>query len=105
MILRNKYYSHSKEINDMQSDGISIPKFYLFKSETNKIGSHECEPLNKFCNKNFYGVRNAQVFKMFNVAMMKSDILNQLCSLEETIVLPSTNLFAGSQTTRKFHFW
>jgi hypothetical protein len=28
-----------------------------------------------------------------------------LCSLEETIVLPSTNLFAGSQTTRKFHFW
>ena len=30
---------------------------------------------------------------MFNVAMMKSEILNQLCCLKEIIVLPSTMLF------------
>ena len=30
---------------------------------------------------------------MFNVAMMKSEILNQLCCLNEIIVLPSTMLF------------
>jgi hypothetical protein len=96
-------YSSPKEINDMQSDGISTPNFFLFKSETNKFGSYEYEPLNKFCNKNFYDVRNSQILKMFNVAMMKSQILNQLCCLEEIIVLPSIKLFAGSQKARKFH--
>ena len=40
---------------------------------------------------------------MFNVAMMKSEILNQLCCLKEIIVLPSTMLFAVLQTSRKFN--
>jgi hypothetical protein len=40
---------------------------------------------------------------MFNVAMVKLENLNKLCCLQEIVVLPPTNLFAGLQTPRK-HF-
>ena len=40
---------------------------------------------------------------MFNVATMKSEMLNQLCCLKEINVLPSTMLFAVLQTQRKFN--
>jgi hypothetical protein len=41
--------------------------------------------------------------EMFSVAMMKLENLNKLCCLQEIVVLPSTELFAGLQTPRK-HF-
>jgi hypothetical protein len=42
-------------------------------------------------------------FEMFNIAMMKLEILNKLCCLQEIVVLPSTKLFPELQTPRK-HF-
>jgi hypothetical protein len=41
--------------------------------------------------------------ELFSVAMMKLENLNKLCCLQEIVVLPSTELFAGLQTPRK-HF-
>jgi hypothetical protein len=42
-------------------------------------------------------------FEMFNIAMMKLEILNKLCCLQEIVVLPSTKSFPGLQTPRE-HF-
>jgi hypothetical protein len=39
---------------------------------------------------------------MFDVALMKYEVLNQLSCLKEIVVLSSTELFAGSKTQRKY---
>lgn len=40
---------------------------------------------------------------MFDLEKMKSKLMNQLCCLKEIVVLPSTKLFAGLETSRNFH--
>ena len=100
-------YFSLKERDHAESSAISAPKFFcLHQGAMSLEGIHlNSKPLNKLCNKKFCDIRNAPLlnFEMFNVATMKSEMLNQLCCLKEIIVLPSTMLFAVLQTSRKFN--
>jgi hypothetical protein len=91
-------YSSSKDMSDMQSNGIFGPKMFLSTSETNELGRYISNILNKLCNRNFGNISNTQNFETFNVVMVIDEVLNQLCCLNEIVVLPSTKLIAGSQT-------
>jgi hypothetical protein len=85
-------------MSDMQSNGIFGPKMFLSTSETNELGRYISNILNKLCNRNFGNISNTQNFETFNVVMVIDEVLNQLCCLNEIVVLPSTKLIAGSQT-------
>ena len=88
-------YFSLKEGDHAESSAISTPKMFSSTSRSNQFGRYTSKTLNKLCNKKYCDIRNAPSlnFEMFNVAMMKSEILNQLCCLKEIIVLPSTMLF------------
>ena len=98
-------YFPLKEGDHAESTVISAPKIFWSTSGSNEFVRYTFKPLNKLCNKKFCDIRNAPSlnFEMLNVALMKSEMLNQLCCLKEIIVLPSTKLFAVLQTPRKFN--
>jgi len=88
-------YFSLKEGDHAESSAISTPKMFSSTSRSNQFGRYTSKTLNKLCNKKYCDIRNAPSlnFEMFIVAMMKSEILNQLCCLKEIIVLPSTMMF------------
>jgi len=94
-----------KERDHAESSAICAPKKFSSTSRSNEFGRYTSKSLNQLCNKKFCDIRNAPSlnFEMFNVIMMKSEMLNQLCCLKEIIVLPSPMLFVVLQTPRKFN--
>jgi hypothetical protein len=77
-------YAHEKQ----QSTSMSI----AIEGYTSKL-------VHNLSNTNFGIVMNVSSpsFEQFDLGMVKLDILNQLCCLHETIVLPSYKLFTGTQ--------
>jgi hypothetical protein len=98
-------YGSLKERDHVKSRTSSSPKLFLSTQRAmNLEGMHL--NLQKKCTNNYENDKRSMFssnFEMFNVAMMKFEILNKLRCLQEIIVLPSTMLFAGLQTGRK-HF-
>ena len=99
LTIRNHYslfnFFSLKERDHAESSAICAPKKFSSTSRSNQFGRYTSKTLNKLCNKKYCDIRNAPSlnFEMFIVAMMKSEILNQLCCLKEIIVLPSTMMF------------
>jgi len=109
LTIRNHYslfnFFSLKERDHAESSAICAPKKFSSTSRSNEFGRYTSKSLNQLCNKKFCDIRIAPSlnFEMFNVIMMKSEMLNQLCCLKEIIVLPSPMLFVVLQTPRKFN--
>ena len=71
-------YFSLKEGDHAESSAICAPKKFSSTSRSNEFGRYTSKSLNQLCNKKFCDIRNAPSlnFEMFNVAMMKSEILN-----------------------------
>jgi hypothetical protein len=97
------YYS-SKERGHVHRTTSSSPNFFLSTSKSSELGRY-ADKTSKELYKNNYEIDKRSMFssnfEMLNIAMMKLEILNKLCCLQEIVVLPSTKLFPGLQTPKK----
>jgi hypothetical protein len=82
-----------------QTSAICAHAEHLFSSIGIDFKRHTAKSINKLCNKNFGIVMNdsLQCFEQFDLGVTKLVLLNQLCCLHEIFVLPSYQLFVGTQ--------
>jgi hypothetical protein len=99
-------YRSSKGRDLVQRTSSSSHKFFLSTAKCNEFGRYASKSSKELYKHNYENDKRSMFssnFEMFNGAMMKLEILNKLCCLQEIVVLPSTKLFAGLQTPTK-HF-
>jgi hypothetical protein len=93
-----------KENTHGQRSAICAHAEQLFSSIGTDFKRHTTKSVHKLYNKIFGIVMNdsSQCFEQFDLGMITLELLNQLCCLHEIFVLPSYQLFAGTQKSIMF---